>query len=349
MRKGGRRHVDRRKIGKVREIRQIGEIRQKRVCDRNAGGELSSNLSWALSIARDGIGTAWNGTADSAPRPYRRGLDYLTPALRGDLIDQELISALEVTPGSKAATVTARPASTLVTIHRPDDCDFAAQMPVLRCYAELREDRLPEILEQTDDILSFFGMIVQLDDANRRWTLELVEAVVRLCIAVEMPLKHGFLVPRPNAFSHRIQPPIQTPAHAAYPSGHATEAYAVATVLAALADDAGTRTMLMEMAFRIAENRQVAGVHFPHDSLAGAVLGISLGEWVVAAAQGAQFPTGRKVGGFPVAGVNGKDSFTAAAVAAALTAAATGTASAAPPVLAEFWKNARAEWAGAAQ
>ena len=37
-----------------------------------------------------------------------------------------------------------------------------------------------------------------------------------------------------------------------------------------------------KVAARIAENRTVAGVHFPVDSLAGAVMGIAIGELVIA-------------------------------------------------------------------
>jgi hypothetical protein len=40
------------------------------------------------------------------------------------------------------------------------------------------------------------------------------------------------------------------------------------------------------MAARIAVNRTVAGVHFPCDSAAGAVLGLGLGRWIAARALG---------------------------------------------------------------
>jgi hypothetical protein len=85
---------------------------------------------------------------------------------------------------------------------------------------------------------------------------------------------------------------ILTPAHSAFPSGHSTEAHAVATVLLALisksdlAPSAGDdqkllREQFMRQAARIAINRTVAGVHYPVDSAVGQMLGLTLGEYLV--------------------------------------------------------------------
>jgi membrane-associated phospholipid phosphatase len=97
-------------------------------------------------------------------------------------------------------------------------------------------------------------------------------------------------VARPQEFSRVVHPMILTPGFQAFPSGHATEAYfaaevlsqlqqeSVATLPADLSQDAGTklRAQLHRMAYRIAENRVVAGVHFPWDSVAGQFLGVVL-------------------------------------------------------------------------
>jgi hypothetical protein len=47
------------------------------------------------------------------------------------------------------------------------------------------------------------------------------------------------------------------------------------------------RTQLLRLAARIAINRTVAGVHFPVDSAAGAVLGLTLGQYFVNRCSGA--------------------------------------------------------------
>ena len=199
----------------------------------------------------------------------------------------------------------------LVTMTAPSREDFRAQTQLVRNYADLRSERIPEIIAQSDDLLSFFGAIDYIDRNRARWTIELVEASLRLAVIVEQRMKHALNCPRPMLFSDQIQPIIQTPGHAALPSGHATEAFTIATVLTHLFETANAvnekkknpplgdfftvpnfttlskdkvkdQTQRYRLAARIAINRTVAGVHYPVDSAAGAVLGITLGEYVVA-------------------------------------------------------------------
>lgn len=60
------------------------------------------------------------------------------------------------------------------------------------------------------------------------------------------------------------------PAHASYPSGHASQAHALAYFYAWLFPY--LTDSLMSAAADIARNREVAGLHYPSDSLAGKVL-----------------------------------------------------------------------------
>ncbi|MEL7092272.1 MAG: phosphatase PAP2 family protein, partial [Pseudomonadota bacterium] len=127
---------------------------------------------------------------------------------------------------------------------------------------------------------------------------------------------------RPDMFSGQIQPVIPTPGHGTLPSGHATESFAMAVVLGKLVPGIAGTVMpeadgtfggrqgvavtgpeadhtsvdqLVRQAARIAINRTVAGVHFPIDSIAGAMLGIQIGHYIAALAgsggtvQGASF------------------------------------------------------------
>jgi hypothetical protein len=85
---------------------------------------------------------------------------------------------------------------------------------------------------------------------------------------------------------------ITTPGHGSYPSGHGTQAYAIAYVLEKLLflpDKSETTQQLQRQAARIATNRVIAGVHFPIDSIAGRMLGTALGEYVVAKCEGGEF------------------------------------------------------------
>jgi hypothetical protein len=60
------------------------------------------------------------------------------------------------------------------------------------------------------------------------------------------------------------------PGHPAYPSGHATMAYALAYVLSAI--DPSKSQDFVDAAKSIAFNREVAGLHYPSDSEAGRIL-----------------------------------------------------------------------------
>src|SRR5262245_38579183 len=101
---------------------------------------------------------------------------------------------------------------------------------------------------------------------------------------------------------------IATPAHGSLPSGHATEAFITSLVLYRLLASApppppppppplphphpvystpAACEQLLRLASRVAINRTVAGVHFPVDSIAGCMLGLTLGEYFVARCTGA--------------------------------------------------------------
>jgi membrane-associated phospholipid phosphatase len=156
-------------------------------------------------------------------------------------------------------------------------------------YADLRGDRTSEILSQMGGAGAFLSSISFLHPDRSRWTLELLAAALRMANSVEMRLKHAFACRRPVEYSPQVQPMILTPSHGTFPSGHATEAFVVAIVLASLLryssgsvyGSSSWRTQLVRLAARVAINRTIAGLHFPIDSAAGAVLGMTLGRYFV--------------------------------------------------------------------
>lgn len=257
---------------------------------------MSGALLDGLESARDGLIGVWNGTV--GPRvPQRRlasgpgDIWYASETIRGDLLVYDLIAGVTVAADTAKAEVNL-PGGPRLGLGCPDLGFFAQQMPLVRSYADLRLDRAAEIDTQIDDIMSYFGGFVFLNNTRRRQTAELLHAVVDLCIMVEMRIKHAFAVPRPIDFDGRIHPMIDTPTHGAFPSGHATEAFAVASVLNALVtgqtiqQGVAAHGELFRLAHRIATNRTVAGVHFPADSAAGALLGCGLADFVLAQAGG---------------------------------------------------------------
>ncbi|WP_137918967.1 PA-phosphatase [Hydrogenophaga sp. 2FB] len=185
---------------------------------------------------------------------------------------------------------------TLIRMRAPTKAQFKKQLDLVAAYADLRADRGIEITAQMTPPVEFWSSVVGLQPHRHKKTLQLMELVFSLCVHVEMRFKQIFASIRPMVFSPQIQPMIPTPGHGSWPSGHATEAFAVATLLEALlnaAPGAGTppngtesREQLQRLAARIATNRVVAGVHYPVDSAAGRLLGTALAEFLVARATG---------------------------------------------------------------
>jgi hypothetical protein len=152
-------------------------------------------------------------------------------------------------------------------------------------YSDLRVDRTAEILCQMGPQVAFWSTLIFLQPSRTPKTLELLDTAVRFAIYVEIRFKHAIAAQRAIEYSTQVQPMIQTPGHGSLPSGHSTQAFIIAVVLCALfgaASGSVYRQQVMRQAYRVAVNRTVAGVHFPLDSIAGHVLGTSLGEYFVA-------------------------------------------------------------------
>ncbi len=79
--------------------------------------------------------------------------------------------------------------------------------------------------------------------------------------------KKEFARPRPSHLDPSLDTVIENPAHASYPSGHATQAHIVALVLADF--DPANAQRYKKFAFDIAHRREIAGIHFPSDTKAG--------------------------------------------------------------------------------
>ncbi|PWT86953.1 MAG: hypothetical protein C5B56_11565, partial [Proteobacteria bacterium] len=196
--------------------------------------------------------------------------------------------------------------SLIAEIGRPQAATFTAQIPMVLSWAELREERTAEILAQIDPQYAFWSSIVFLRSDRNRWTFELINLVLQLCVYVEMRFKHAFGCWRPVEYNAQVQPMITTPGHGSFPMGHATQAYAVAYVLKSLLSlfpdpqanppTLGFSTVIDQLdrqTARITTNRVISGVHFPVDSMAGRMLGTALGEYFVARCTGGQTFAGR--------------------------------------------------------
>jgi membrane-associated phospholipid phosphatase len=191
---------------------------------------------------------------------------------------------LDVAAGDPPAA-TYRPLAKLI---RPSAAQFSARAAVVQAYADLRPDRVSETIAQLAGPHAFLGSVAFVSPDRTPWTVEVLAAAYRFAIFVEVRLKHALACRRPIEYSPQLQPMILTPAHGTMPSGHATESFIMALVLWRLISSSGGvyagplwGAQLMRTAARIAHNREVAGVHFATDSKAGALLGLTLGQYLV--------------------------------------------------------------------
>jgi hypothetical protein len=258
----------------------------------------------ALVRIRDGIAGAWKDPTTVVPhltfgRPSH--MERWSPFVRSMVVDFELVSRLAFSHDDTGKVVLwhavredssplAPPSVTykpLAKLSRPPMDTFKSQLSLVNNYTELRSERASEILAQLGLPFAFLSSVTYITPSHTPATIELLAAALRLASWAALRSKHTLACRRPSELSPLIQPMIQTPAHGSFPSGHGTEAFISATVLYALLKAVGRsddswQDQLMRLANRIAVNRTVAGVHFPVDSMAGCLLGKTLGRYFVA-------------------------------------------------------------------
>ena len=122
--------------------------------------------------------------------------------------------------------------------------------------------------------------LLGITPATRPATNLLIHVGRRIGEHVVMCLKHQFKSPRPFQLCPAITPLIDAPMHSSFPAGHSLQSYLISYLLAvplknlpqqsfSASNPAGAKGLLFDLAARLADNRVVAGIHYPMDNDAG--------------------------------------------------------------------------------
>jgi len=128
-------------------------------------------------------------------------------------------------------------------------------------------DRDKEIVLQATTIFPEWSNLLVASPTSRPNTWMIVLIAHEVASLVASFYKNKYMRARPAQIATSLRPTIATPAHPSYPSGHALQAYLIAYCVRGLIPP-GSGELCIDLANRIAKNREVAGVHFSDDTIA---------------------------------------------------------------------------------
>jgi len=133
------------------------------------------------------------------------------------------------------------------------------------------EERIREIISQNINPIPLFWDCAGVSEIQYPEFASHFYNVLSDVEIVVLALKKKFSRQRPSVVLPAIDPVVPVPWHFSYPSGHATQSIVLAELLSGLRPEAAER--LQKLAFRVGVNREVAGLHYPTDTIAGFTLG----------------------------------------------------------------------------
>jgi hypothetical protein len=98
---------------------------------------------------------------------------------------------------------------------------------------------------------------------------------------VVMCLKDHFREPRPSQVCPMIVPMVDPPITPAFPAGHALQSHLISKLLKEAGRPFANQDMLFALSRRIADNRIIAGLHYPLDNEAGVTAAELVFRWLM--------------------------------------------------------------------
>ena len=129
-----------------------------------------------------------------------------------------------------------------------------------------RAARLPEILAQDQNFQQYLVGLLMISPRSFPKTYLTLKIAARVGEMLMAYFKMYYSRPRPVQLYPALFPPCDTADHASYPSGHSLISHLIAFAGAEVVPY--MRGALVALADRISENREIAGFHYPSDTIA---------------------------------------------------------------------------------
>ena len=136
--------------------------------------------------------------------------------------------------------------------------------------ASRRSTRQDEIVAQSDTFVDYWYRLLMADQHRRPATVTLIQIGIAVGGTMALYWKNKYKRMRPCQAFPGLMPMISTPPHPSYPSGHSTQAHLIWLCVRDAVPSLDEP--LRKLAARIAQNREIAGVHFSSDTAAGVKL-----------------------------------------------------------------------------
>jgi len=166
------------------------------------------------------------------------------------------------------------PAETQATmLGTPNDNQEIGRL--VRLAEDERADALGEIVDQGRGFIGYFMAAMSISPHSHPRTCRLLFTGSLIGAYVSLHFKGLHQRRRPPQRAPALLPPIEVPGHASYPSGHATQARLMARCIEAALPTTPDNIrgqlgdVIDTLAARIARNREIAGLHFHSDTVAG--------------------------------------------------------------------------------
>jgi PAP2 superfamily len=143
-----------------------------------------------------------------------------------------------------------------------------AEISDLMNLAKTERDRhRSEIVAQDTNASGYFGDMLMAGGGGKMATWTVIEVAFAIGELVAIHFKFENKRPRPVQVYPGLLPPIPTPAHASYPSGHATQSWLAARCVTEVYGS--LKQPAEALAKLIGKNRERAGLHYASDTQAG--------------------------------------------------------------------------------